>query len=108
MGREELLSQRLEVIDPTVPPPVWAALRNEAERAAMSEPALASLLNAVVLSHENLGEALSHPDTHLRLFGKPRVAGQRRVAVTLALGADVEDARERARQSAAALAIDLK
>ncbi|GAB1595418.1 formate-dependent phosphoribosylglycinamide formyltransferase [Lysobacter claricitrinus] len=56
----------------------------------------------------NLGDALSHPDTALRLFGKPRVAGQRRVAVTLALGADVEDARERARQSAAALNIDLK
>ncbi|AXK72373.1 formate-dependent phosphoribosylglycinamide formyltransferase [Lysobacter sp. TY2-98] len=56
----------------------------------------------------NLGDALSHPDTALRLFGKPRVAGQRRVAVTLALGADVEDARERARQSAAAIAIDLK
>ncbi|MGY4515553.1 formate-dependent phosphoribosylglycinamide formyltransferase [Lysobacter sp. HA18] len=56
----------------------------------------------------NLGDALAHPDTALRLFGKPRVAGQRRVAVTLALGADVEDARERARQSAAALNIDLK
>jgi serine O-acetyltransferase len=60
MGREELLSQRLEVIDPTAPPPVWAALRNEAERSAMSEPALASLLNAVVISHENLGDALSY------------------------------------------------
>ncbi|GAB6195691.1 hypothetical protein PAGU2595_009940 [Lysobacter xanthus] len=56
----------------------------------------------------NLGEALSRPDTHLRLFGKPRVEGHRRVAVTLALGADVEDAREHARQAAAALAIELK
>ena len=60
MGREELLSQRLEVIDPNAPPPVWAALRNEAERAAQNEPALASLLNAVVISHENLGDALSY------------------------------------------------
>ena len=54
-----------------------------------------------------LAEALAHADTGLRLFGKPRVAGQRRVAVTLALGADIDDARERARQSAAALSIDL-
>jgi serine O-acetyltransferase len=54
------LSQRLEVIDPNSPPPVWASLRNEAERAAQSEPALASLLNAVVISHENLGDALSY------------------------------------------------
>jgi serine O-acetyltransferase len=53
------MSQRLEVIDPAAPPPVWASLRNEAQRAAKSEPALASLLNAVVLSHENLGDALS-------------------------------------------------
>jgi serine O-acetyltransferase len=54
------MSQRLEVIDPDAPPPVWAALRNEAERAAKDEPALASLLNAVVISHDNLGEALSY------------------------------------------------
>lgn len=60
MGREELMSQRLEVISPNAPPPVWAALRNEAERAAASEPSLASLLNAVILSHGSLGDALSY------------------------------------------------
>jgi serine O-acetyltransferase len=60
MGREEPMSQRLEVIDPAAPPPVWAALRNESLQAARNEPALASLLNAVVLSHENLGDALSY------------------------------------------------
>ena len=54
------MSQRLEVIDPAVPPPVWASLRMEAERAAKAEPALASLLNAVVLSHDDLGAALSY------------------------------------------------
>lgn len=64
MGREEPVSQRhdqrLEVIDPSAPPPVWASLRMEAERAAKAEPALASLLNAVILSHEDLGAALSY------------------------------------------------
>lgn len=54
------MSQRLEIIDPDVPPPVWASLRMEAERAAKAEPALASLLNAVVLSHDDLGAALSY------------------------------------------------
>ena len=54
------MSQRLEVIDPAAPPPVWASLRNESQRAAKSEPALASLLNAVILSHDNLGDALSY------------------------------------------------
>jgi phosphoribosylglycinamide formyltransferase 2 len=51
--------------------------------------------------------ALQAPDTALRLFGKPRVAGHRRVAVTLARGADVDAARATARASAAALQIDL-
>jgi serine O-acetyltransferase len=54
------MSQRLEVIDPASPPPVWAALRNEAYGAAKSEAALASLLAAVILNHETLGDALSY------------------------------------------------
>ena len=60
MGREEPMSQRLEVVDPGTPPPVWAALRNEASAAAKSEAALASLLAAVILNHKNLGDALSY------------------------------------------------
>jgi serine O-acetyltransferase len=51
--------QRLEVVAQTAPPPVWASLRNEAERAAREEPALASLLNTVILSHDHLADALS-------------------------------------------------
>lgn len=54
------MSQRLEVIDPASPPPVWAALRNEAEAAARNEVALASLLASVVLNHAKLGDALSY------------------------------------------------
>jgi serine O-acetyltransferase len=60
MGREEPMSQRLEVIDPSAPPPVWAALRNEAARVAKTEAALASLLHTVILSHDGLGGALSY------------------------------------------------
>ncbi len=52
--------------------------------------------------------ALTQPDTQLRLFGKPRVEGHRRVAVTLALGDDVEQAREHARNAAAALHVELR
>jgi serine O-acetyltransferase len=43
---------------------VWAALRNEAEHTARTEPALASLVNAVILSHDNLGDALSYQLAH--------------------------------------------
>lgn len=60
MVRDDSMSQRLEIIDPSAPPPVWASLRNEAERIARSEAGLASLVSAVVLSHERLGDALSY------------------------------------------------
>jgi phosphoribosylglycinamide formyltransferase 2 len=52
--------------------------------------------------------ALAEPDTALRLFGKPRVEGHRRVAVTLARGADIDDARAKARRAAAALRVSLR
>ena len=51
--------------------------------------------------------ALAVPTAQVRLFGKPQVAGRRRVAVTLARGADVAQARERARTAAAALHVEL-
>jgi serine O-acetyltransferase len=60
MGREDPLSQRLEVVDPATAPPVWAALRNEAAAVAKKESALASVVAAVILNHETLGDALSY------------------------------------------------
>jgi phosphoribosylglycinamide formyltransferase 2 len=52
--------------------------------------------------------ALAVPDTQLRLFGKPRVAGHRRVAVTLARGRDLAEARAAACAAAAALTVDVR
>jgi serine O-acetyltransferase len=60
MGREDQMSQRLEVVNPATPPPVWASLRSEAYAAAKGETALASLLAAVILNHDSLGDALSY------------------------------------------------
>ncbi len=54
------MAQRLEIVSRDGPPPVWAALRNEAEHAAQAEPYLASLLNATVLAHTQLSAALSY------------------------------------------------
>jgi len=50
---------QLEVVTSEAPPPVWAALRAEAARAASDEPALASLLYAAILSHDLLVDALA-------------------------------------------------
>jgi phosphoribosylglycinamide formyltransferase 2 len=52
--------------------------------------------------------ALVEPDTALRLFGKPRVEGHRRVAVTLARDVDIDAARAKARRAAAALVVRLR
>ncbi|MGA0104402.1 MAG: formate-dependent phosphoribosylglycinamide formyltransferase [Steroidobacteraceae bacterium] len=55
-----------------------------------------------------LEAALAEPDTAIRLFGKPEVKGKRRMGVALALGANLEEARAKARSSAAALAAGVK
>jgi phosphoribosylglycinamide formyltransferase 2 len=57
---------------------------------------------------DHVDAALAHADTQLRLFGKPRVAGHRRVAVTLARAEGVEAARGIARDAAAALTVILQ
>lgn len=57
---------------------------------------------------DGFGEALAQPDTQLRLFGKPKVAGKRRMAVGLARGIDVDEARTKARAVIAALGTTLK
>ncbi|HEX7760896.1 MAG TPA: serine O-acetyltransferase [Caulobacteraceae bacterium] len=54
------MAQHLEVVDVAVAPPVWASLRNEAYHVAKTEPSLASLLNAVVIRHTNMADALSY------------------------------------------------
>ncbi len=53
------MSQGLEVVD-SATPPVWTTLRSEAVAAAKSEAALASLLAAVIINHNELASALSY------------------------------------------------
>nr|WP_319777004.1 formate-dependent phosphoribosylglycinamide formyltransferase [uncultured Sphaerochaeta sp.] len=59
------------------------------------------------ISYGNIEKALDAPDTSLRIFGKPGVSGHRRMAVTLALGESLEDAREKARNARDAVEISL-
>ncbi|WP_372012594.1 formate-dependent phosphoribosylglycinamide formyltransferase [Pseudoxanthomonas sp. 10H] len=56
----------------------------------------------------NIEATLQAPDTALRLFGKPRVEGHRRVGVTLARSGDIDGARAVARQAAEAIGIELR
>ena len=52
------------------------------------------------VAFEGLEEALAIPTAQLRLFGKPEAFERRRMGVALARGADILEARERARRAA--------
>jgi len=54
------MGKHLEVVDRAAKAPVWAALRNQAQHMASVELNLASLLNAVILRHSHLRDALSY------------------------------------------------
>jgi len=54
-----------------------------------------------------LDKALQQPDTQLRLFGKPGVAGKRRMGVALARGNDIDEALHKARTASGAVKITL-
>ena len=55
------------------------------------------------VSFGGVAQALQEADTQVRLFGKPEVRGQRRMGVTLARGADLTEARDKARRASAAI-----
>jgi phosphoribosylglycinamide formyltransferase 2 len=57
---------------------------------------------------DGLEKALAVPESQLRLFAKPICTGKRRLAVAVAAGDDVELARRRAREVAAAVRIELR
>jgi phosphoribosylglycinamide formyltransferase 2 len=54
-----------------------------------------------------VAQALEAPDSSVRVFGKPGVAGRRRMAVTLARADSVHEARAKASRAAACLRVDL-
>jgi len=59
------------------------------------------------VSFGNLDEALAEPDTQIRLFGKPEVAGKRRMAVALARADHIGEARRKACQVAKTIKVEL-
>ncbi|MBU9457184.1 formate-dependent phosphoribosylglycinamide formyltransferase [Burkholderia multivorans] len=60
-------------------------------------------LDARGIAFEGVRDALAVPGADLRLFGKPESFAKRRMGVALATGANVDEARERAKRAAAAV-----
>jgi len=63
--------------------------------------------DSVRVSFGNLDAALAEPDTQIRLFGKPEVHGKRRMAVALARGSNMEEARQKAKDAAQQIKVTL-
>jgi len=59
------------------------------------------------VSFGNLQQALSQPDTQLRLFGKPAVNGKRRMGVALARAETIDAARAKACRTSSAVDVQL-
>lgn len=78
----------------------------ELRRAAASAVLLARGTSHDV-RYANLDAALAEPGTELRLFGKPEVAGHRRMGVALATGETPDDARARAARVIEAIDVQL-
>lgn len=64
--------------------------------------------NSDNISFSGLDEALSQPETQLRLFGKPEVRGERRMGVCLARGSSIEDAKNKAINMVKKIKVTLK
>lgn len=63
--------------------------------------------NSEQMRYSGLEKALAQPDTEVRLFSKPEVHGSRRLGVAVALGDDIEQARDKANAAIAALNVEL-
>ena len=61
--------------------------------------------NSTDIQYFDLDEALQLKDTEVRLFGKPEVAGKRRMGVALALADNTDDARVKAQRVAEAVRV---
>ena len=59
------------------------------------------------IRYHGLDDVLSQPHVDARIFGKPEVAGKRRLAVILAHGGSVEEALNTARDAAQRLTIEI-
>ena len=72
---------------------------------AMASPGASAVIyggvEAGALTFDGVGEALKIQESELRLFGKPQSFVKRRMGVALARGANIDEARDRAKRAAA-------
>ena len=102
-GLVTLISQDLSQFALHVRAILGLPIPNIAQHGPSASCALLISGDSANLQYHNVSGALTEPDTALRLFGKPEVRGKRRMGVTLARAATLDEARAKARRSAAAI-----
>ena len=75
-------------------------------------PAASSVIlvegNSENISFDGLEAGLKETDTQLRLFGKPKVSGRRRMGVALARGETIDEALNKAKKASSSVVASLK
>ncbi len=62
--------------------------------------------DSTLITFNDVEKALVEPDTQIRLFGKPEVVNRRRMGVALALGDDIEQAKQKAISASGAISVN--
>ncbi len=102
-GLVTLISQDLSQFALHVRAILGLPIPNVAQHGPSASCALLIQGDSANLQFNTVEAALTEPDTALRLFGKPEVRGKRRMGVTLARAATLDEARAKARRAAAAI-----
>jgi phosphoribosylglycinamide formyltransferase 2 len=107
-GLVTLISQDLSEFALHVRAILGLPIPNIAQHGPSASCALLVEGDSASLQFGQVAEALTEPDTALRLFGKPEVHGKRRMGVALARGASLDVARDKARRMVATLSAGVR
>ena len=94
-GRVTMISQDLSEFDLHARAILGLPIPNIAFHGPSASKAIVADGNSDKVSFEGVADALTEPDTQVRLFGKPVLKGHRRLGVCLARANTVEEAKEK-------------
>jgi len=106
-GMVTMISQDLSEFDLHARAILGLPIPNIAFHGPSASKAVVADGNSKAVRFGNLGEALSEPDTQLRLFGKPELKGHRRLGVCLARAESTEKALEKVFRMREKLTVEL-
>ena len=92
-GMVTMISQDLSEFDLHARAILGLPIPNIAFHGPSASKAIVADGNSKSIAFEGVEEALTEPDTNIRLFAKPEVKGHRRLGVLLARGKDIEEAK---------------